>query len=532
MPLRLYSTLSRKIETFVPLEPGRVTFYCCGPTVYDYVGIHNARTFVVFDVIRRYLEYRGYAVRFAQNVTDIDDKIIRRANEQGADPIQWAKTYAEAYHSDMRRLRVRPPDVSPQATDTIPEIQALISRLMERNAAYTTESGVYFRVDAFPEYGKLSGRTPDDVRAGARVEVDEEKRDARDFALWKRAKIGEPWWESAWGAGRPGWHIECSAMVMKHLGETIDIHAGGADLTFPHHENEIAQSETATGRPFARYWLHGALMRVDGRRMGKSEGNFVRVRDALDRYPVEAVRLYLLSAHYRKPLEYSTAAIEEHIPPVRRLNACLDALEAYAGDASPLDTGHALADLASSTRERLTETVDDDLNFAGGLGVCFQFVTEANRFLAEHPVPDENDRRAAASAFRFLEGVVDLFGLRTSEPAVENARLEPVVRMTLALRTRARSERNWHVADALRRALTDSGVVVQDTRDGSTWSFEGSIPVDDAVERLVEAVIALRTAAQERQDGTSADELRDALASCGIALTDDATGTRWEWSTR
>jgi len=508
----LYNTLTRKIETFQPLEPGKVTFYCCGPTVYDYVGIHNARTFVVFDVIRRYLEYRGYSVRFVQNITDIDDKIIQRANERAADPLAWAETYAQAYLEDMRRLRVHPPDVSPRATETIPEIQALIARLLEKNAAYTTPTGVYFRVEAFPEYGKLSGRSAEDVKAGARVEVDEEKEDARDFALWKRAKIGEPWWESAWGCGRPGWHIECSAMAMKHLGETIDIHAGGADLTFPHHENEIAQSETATGRPFVRYWLHGALMRVGGRRMGKSEGNFVRVRDALDRYPVEAIRMYLLSAHYRKPLDYTPTAIEEHIPPVRRLNACRDALASYAEEVPPLEGNHPFVDLVAATRERFTETVDDDFNFVGGFGVLFQLVTEANRFLAEHPKPTEADRRAAACAVRFLDGVLDLFGLRAEENELDA--LQPLVEAALSLRSRARSERNWALADAVRAALTDAGIALHDTRDGTTWSLDDAAPsAEAAARRLVEALRALKDAAHERGDSSLADELEKILSS-------------------
>lgn len=484
MPLRLYNTLTRKLETFQPLEPGKVTFYCCGPTVYDYVGLHNARTFVVFDVIRRYLEYRGYSVRFAQNITDIDDKIILRAREQNADPLDWAKTYAEAYMEDMRRLDVRPPDISPRASGTIPEIQALIGRLLEKNAAYVTSSGVYFRVEAYPEYGKLSGRTAEDVRAGARVEVDEEKSDARDFALWKRAKIGEPWWESPWGKGRPGWHIECSAMALKHLGETIDIHAGGADLTFPHHENEIAQSETATGRPFVRYWLHGGLMRVGGHRMGKSEGNFVRVRDALEKYPVEAIRLYLLSAHYRKPLEYTEEAIAEHIPSVRRLNACLEALQTYAHQAPPLDANHPLVELVSKTRERFIETVDDDFNFVGGLGVCFQFVTEANRFLTEHPFPTESDRRAVATATRFLEEVLDLFGLRAT--AKNEPHLESLLRPLLELRSRARSEQNWPLADRLRNALHAAGVLVRDTREGTTWTL--LLSAEEVEKRLAELV--------------------------------------------
>ncbi|MBM3216122.1 cysteine--tRNA ligase [Candidatus Poribacteria bacterium] len=530
MALRLYNTLSRRIEDFVPLEPGKVRMYCCGPTVYDYIGIHNARTFVVFDAIRRYLEYRGFAVTFAQNVTDIDDKIIQRAQQNDADAIEWASRYAAAYAEDMLRLGVKPPSASPHATQTVEEIQQLIDRLLDAGAAYTTGSGVYFSVDEFPEYGKLSGRSPEDVRAGARVDVDEEKRDARDFALWKRGKIGEPWWESPWGKGRPGWHIECSAMVMKHLGESIDIHAGGADLMFPHHENEVAQSERATGKPFARYWMHGALVRIGGKRMGKSEGNFVRVRDALDRYPIEAIRLYLLSTHYRKPPDFTDTAIEEHIAPARRLNACLNALEKAADGAASSEDSHEFAAAVADARTRFVEVVDNDFNFVGGIGVLFEFVTTTNRFIAEHETLSASDRAALALGRDFLGEVFDMLGLRSRRTEDAGERLRALADAVLELRASARADKNWSLADALRDALLQHGVAINDARDGSGWALEEGASSAEAAVGIADVLVARRLDARHRKAWAEADALRDMLTSAGVRLSDTASGTTWEWA--
>ncbi|MBT3267625.1 cysteine--tRNA ligase [Candidatus Poribacteria bacterium] len=539
MAIRVHNTLTRRMEDFVPLTPGKVNMYCCGPTVYDYQGIHNARTFVTFDVIRRYLTHRGYDVTFAQNVTDIDDKIIQRAQENDADALEWAAKYAGEYAEDMAGLGVLPPDVAPRATETVPEMQSLITQLMDGDAAYETSSGVYYRVESFDEYGKLSNRSADDVRVSARIDVDEEKRDPRDFALWKRAKIGEPWWDSPWGRGRPGWHIECSAMVMKYFGTTADIHAGGADLIFPHHENEIAQSEKATGVPFARYWLHGALLRVGGEKMGKSLGNFITVRDAVAQYPTEAIRLFYLSTHYRKPLDYTPEAIAENVASARRLNRCVDALAAGADDAAPAKGGEPLADAAAVELVATTEAaaarfialVDDDFNFAGGLGVLFEFTHAANRFVDENAEPTDDARRAMATAAAFLDDVMGaVLGIRAGDPAGDSDRLSGLVSVAVVLRHQAREAKEWEQADRVRDALGASGVTLQDGRDGSGWELEAGVDEAEACSAIVDLVATLRVEARERREWDTADALRDALAQAGVQLLDTREGTKWEWS--
>ena len=537
MAIRVYNSLTRRLEDFVPRTPGKVTMYCCGPTVYDLQGIHNARTFVSFDVIRRYLTYRGFDVTFAQNVTDIDDKIIQRAQENDADALDWAAMYADEYAADMVSLGVLPPDVAPKASETVPEMQELIGQLVDGEAAYATDSGVYYSVESFDGYGKLSNRSADDVRAGARIDVDEEKRDPRDFALWKRAKIGEPWWDSPWGKGRPGWHIECSAMVMKYFGTTADIHAGGADLIFPHHENEIAQSEKATGEPFARYWLHGALLRVGGEKMGKSLGNFITVRDAAAQYPPEAIRLFYLSTHYRKPLDYTPQAIEENIASARRLNRCLDTLiqgsdgAAAFLDAEPEDAAaRELTKTVSAAKGRFIALVDDDFNFAGGLGVLFEFAHAANRFVAEVADATDDGRRAMATGAEFLGSVMgDLLGIRSDEDGA-SGRLSGLVDLSVALRQSARDAKDWATADRLRDTLVEAGEEVHDGRDGSGWELSPGSDEGGACSAVVELVIALRVEARERKEWDAADALRDALAAAGVQLLDSRDGTKWEWS--
>lgn len=539
MAIRLYNTLTRRMEDFVPLTPGKVNMYCCGPTVYDYQGIHNARTFVTFDVVRRYLRYRGFDVTFAQNITDIDDKIIARAQENGADALEWAATYADEYAADMVSLGVEPPDIAPRASEAVPEMQSLIGKLVEDDAAYPTSTGVYYSVASFEDYGKLSNRSVDDGRAGARIDIDDEKHDPRDFALWKRAKIGEPWWESPWGNGRPGWHIECSAMVMKYFGTTADIHAGGADLIFPHHENEIAQSEKATGKPFARYWLHGALLRVGGEKMGKSLGNFITVRDAAKQYPAEAIRLFYLSTHYRKPLDYTPEAIEENVTSARRLNRCVDALQAAADGARPLGDGETLPDAAcaemlattAASAERFVKLVDDDLNFAGGLGVLFEFVHAANRFVADHPDPTPDERRAMAAAAEFLDGIMRaVLGVRATAPGADSGRIAGLVTLAMDLRKNAREAKDWLAADRVRDALADAGVTLQDGRDGSGWELAAGADEAATCAAIVDMVIAQRIEARERQEWAAADALRDALAESGVQLLDTHAGTTWEWT--
>ena len=464
----------------MPLHEGKVLMYSCGPTVYDYFHIGNARTFLISDIIRRYLEYKGYTVTMAQNLTDIDDKIINRANEQGIEAAELAQKYVDAYFEDSSNLGIRAADVHPKATEHISEIISLIQALIDKQAAYEIDGDVYYRVNHFAEYGKLSHRKPEDLLAGARVEVDQRKEDPRDFDLWKRSKAEEPWWDSPWGKGRPGWHIECSAMAMKHLGETIDIHTGGHDLIFPHHENEIAQSEVATGKSFVRYWMHVAFLQIDGRRMGKSESNFIFVHDALEQYAPEAIRHFLISAQYRHPLDYNPTSLSESSSAVRRLNNCLDALKPYRdvnGDLSEAlnDAEAALSQAINTMRRDFGLAMDDDFNTAGALGAIFKFVGEVNQFLAatEDLASDEKSN-VLSQAYRRLIEVCDVLGIYAEEEVAsdEHAALtEQLMDLILEIRQDARQRKDWETADKIRDQLDQLNVELQDSRAGTTWKI-------------------------------------------------------------
>ena len=453
--------------------------YSCGPTVYDYFHIGNARTFLISDIVRRYLEYKGYTVTLVQNLTDIDDKIINRANEQGIDTSQLAQRYVDAYFDDSGKLGIRAADVHPRATEHISEIISLIQTLIDKQAAYEIDGDVYYRVNHFAEYGKLSRRNPEDLLAGARVEIDERKEDARDFDLWKKSKAEEPWWDSPWGKGRPGWHIECSAMAMKHLGETIDIHAGGHDLLFPHHENEIAQSEVATGKTFARYWMHVAFLQIDGRRMGKSERNFIFVHDAVQQYAAEAIRHFLISAQYRHPLDYNSTSLTESSSAVRRLNNCIDALRPYRdadGDSSEaLDDAEAacLREAINTMRHSFESTMDEDFNTAGALGAIFKFAGEVNQFLAAtEDQPSDLRRSLLSQAHKSLVEVCNVLGIYAEEEVAsdEHAALtEQLMSLILEVRQDARQRKDWETADKIRDQLEASNVELQDSRTGTTW---------------------------------------------------------------
>ena len=455
--------------------------YSCGPTVYDYFHIGNARTFLISDIVRRYLEYKGYTVTMAQNLTDIDDKIINRANEQGIDTSELAQKYVDAYFEDSSKLGIRAADVHPRATEHISEIIALIQTLIEKQAAYEIDGDVYYRVNHFEEYGKLSHRKPEDLLAGARVEVDERKEDPRDFDLWKRSKAEEPWWDSPWGKGRPGWHIECSAMAMKHLGETIDIHTGGHDLIFPHHENEIAQSEVVTGKTFARYWMHVAFLQIDGRRMGKSESNFIFVHDAVQQYAPEAIRHFLISAQYRHPLDYNPTSLTESSSAVRRLNNCLDALRPYRdvdGDLSEaLHDAEATRTLeAINTMHRNFESaMDEDFNTAGALGAIFKFVGEVNQFLtATEGISSDERGNVLSRAYKSLVDVCSVLGIYAEEEVASDAHAaltEQLMNLILEVREDARQRKDWETADKIRNQLEQLNVELQDSHGGTTWKI-------------------------------------------------------------
>ena len=461
--MQIYNSLTRKKETFVPLHEGKVGIYACGPTVYNYFHIGNARPFITFDVLRRQLEREGYEVTFVQNFTDIDDKMIRRANEEGITVRELADRFIAEYYKDAQALGIRPATVHPKATEHIPEIIALISRLIENGKAYATPAGdVYYRVSAFPGYGKLSGQNAEERETGAseRLDVETDKESPEDFALWKARKPGEPFWESPWGEGRPGWHIECSAMSMKYLGDTFDIHCGGKDLLFPHHENEIAQSEGATGKPYVRYWMHNGFINVDNRKMSKSLNNFFTVRDIAKEYDLEAVRLFMLSAHYRSPINFSRDQIESANASLNRLYAARDTLrfQKQNGEDRPLNEAEEAFVLRLKEYEkRFDDAMDDDMNTADALGAIFELVRDANVLAGKGM-----SRKAAEAALTSLQAVCGVLGLLTKE---EDALPEDIARL-VAERAEARKNRDWARSDALRDQITAAGYILEDTKQG------------------------------------------------------------------
>ena len=471
MALRIFNTLTRRKEDFVPLVAGEARVYVCGVTVYDLCHIGHARSAIVFDVMRRYLRFRNYEVTFIKNYTDVDDRIIRRANEEGVAASVVSERYIAEYQKDMASIGVQPADVEPKATEHIPQMIALIQRLIARGVAYTLEGDVYFEVRRFPSYGKLSGKNLDELEAGARVDVDERKRDPLDFALWKASKPGEPSWPSPWGPGRPGWHIECSAMAMQYLGETFDLHGGGEDLIFPHHENEIAQSEGATGKPFVRCWAHNGFVNLNFEKMSKSLGNTLWIRDMVQRHDPEALRLYFLGTHYRHPLEYADERISESAKALGRLRALVEEAGRVArGGPQPPGTGDAaLLDQVDAHVERFTSVMDDDFNTPQALAVLFDLL----RLLY-------GSREQGAGAGAFVVGVarlVDLArvlglleqGART-QPSIDpklKARIESLV----YLREQARKQRDFAEADRLRDELLALNVTLKDSRDGTTWTI-------------------------------------------------------------
>ena len=474
MAPRVFNTLTRGKEDLAPLHAGLVRMYVCGVTVYDLSHIGHGRSAIVFDVMRRYLKHRGHAVKFIKNFTDIDDKIIRKANQEGVSAQEISERYIEEYRTDMASLGVAPADIEPKATEHVPQMIALIERLIAKGVAYPVEGDVYFEVRRFPGYGKLSGKNLEELRAGARVEVDERKRDPMDFALWKATKPGEPSWKSPWGQGRPGWHIECSAMAMQYLGEVLDVHGGGEDLIFPHHENEIAQSEAATGKPFARYWLHNGFVNLAAEKMSKSLGNTLTIKDLVRRHDPEALRLYLLGTHYRHPLEFGDERIVEAGRALARLRSLKDEADRIASRGTPAPgPDHGLFDEVAAHRARFEAAMDDDFNTPQALGVLFDLA----RVL--HAARDQV-AQGTAGAGAFLLGVGELVMLARVLGLLEGARKEAVVDSQLKarieslvyLRQEARRQRDFGEADRLRDELARLGVIIEDTRDGTTWKLQ------------------------------------------------------------
>jgi len=474
MAIKIFNSLTRRKDEFVPLVVGQVRMYVCGVTAYDLCHIGHARSAIVFDVIRRYLMFTGLKVLFVKNYTDVDDKIIKRANKESVPAQEISERYIAEYRTDMASLGVLPGDQEPKATEHITAMIALIERLVRKGVAYVVDGDVYFEVRRFPAYGRLSGKNLEELQAGARVEVDERKRDPLDFALWKASKPGEPAWDSPWGPGRPGWHIECSAMSMQYLGEGFDIHGGGEDLIFPHHENEIAQSEAATGRRFVSYWIHNGFVNLASEKMSKSLGNTLTIRDMARRHDPEAIRLYLLQTHYRHPLEFSDERIEDAAKALNRLRALKDEADKIASKGTPRPgPDHGLFDDAAAHRNRFQAAMDDDFNTPQALGALFDLarVLYAGR---------DQVAQGAAGAGAFLMGVSELvilarvLGLleqeRRSGPAID-AQLKARIDSLVYLRQEARKRRDFGEADRLRDELVAMGVTLEDTRDGTTWKL-------------------------------------------------------------
>ncbi|MBR6239532.1 MAG: cysteine--tRNA ligase [Clostridia bacterium] len=451
--MRIFNSMTRTKQEFVPVHPGEARIYACGPTVYNYFHIGNARPFIVFDTLRRYLEYRGYKVTFVQNFTDVDDKMINNAAEQGITVKELGEKFIKEYFVDAKGLNIKPATVHPRATQHIKEIIDLIQKLIDNGHAYVAENGdVYYDTESFKGYGKLSGQRLQDLEMGARIEVNDIKKNPMDFALWKAKKPGEISWDSPFSEGRPGWHIECSAMSMKYLGEEIDIHGGGEDLKFPHHENEIAQSEGATGKQFAKYWMHNGFIKVNNEKMSKSLGNFFTVRDISQKYDLLAVRLFMLSSQYRNPINFSDDLIKQADTALERINNCRALLKYVAG----LGRSGESYDLSDS-RQKFIDAMDDDLNTADAIGVIFDLVTKANTAFSEN-----GDSESAAKTLSLLDELLDVLGLIRDE----DDSIPEEIQKLVDERTEARKNRDWAKADSLRDLIKEKGYELKDSKDG------------------------------------------------------------------
>ncbi len=462
--MKVFNTMTRQKEELVPITPGEYKIYACGPTVYNFIHIGNARPICVFDVLRRYLEFLGNKVTFVQNFTDIDDKIIKRANEEGISSHEVAEKYIAEYKKDAEGLGVKPATIHPKATENMDKIIEIVKSLEDKGYAYPLSDGsVYFRVRKFNEYGKLSHQAIDDLESGARIEADSEKEDPMDFCLWKAAKPGEPSWTSPWGEGRPGWHIECTAMIKNHLGETIDIHCGGQDLIFPHHENEIAQGECCTGHEYARYWMHNGYINVDNVKMSKSLGNFFTVRDVAEKYGYEPIKYMMIQSHYRMPLNYTLTVIESAKASLERMYTCRDNLD-FAIENAPTEMQGGeeefLAMLGEKKQAFIT-AMDDDLNTADAVAVIFDLVREINTFISA-----PHAKEALVKGAELFDALTNVLGILYNR---KKESLEDEVEELIAARQAARKEKNWAEADRIRDELKAMGIVLEDTPQGVKW---------------------------------------------------------------
>lgn len=460
--MKILNTLTRRKEEFVPINEGKVGIYVCGPTVYDYIHIGNARPMIVFDTLRRYLEYKGYDVNYVSNFTDVDDKIIKRANEEGVDASVISERYIAEVKKDMAALNVREATTHPKATEEIPDMIEMVKTLIEKGYAYEVNGTVYFRTRKFKDYGKLSKKNIDDLRSGNRdllVSGVDEKEDPLDFVLWKPKKEGEPSWPSPWGDGRPGWHLECSVMSKKYIGDVIDIHAGGEDLVFPHHENEIAQSEAANGTEFARYWMHNGFLKINNEKMSKSLGNFFTVREIAEKYPLQVIRFFMLSAHYRSPLNFSADLVEASKNGLERILTAVDRLKSISGTEGEVDK--AVADEMDAFVKKYEAAMDDDLNTADAISVIFELVKYANVNVTE-----ESTKATVELVLNTVTKLCDILGIITEK---KKEILDSDIEALIEERQDARKAKNFARADEIRDQLSDMGIILEDTREGVKW---------------------------------------------------------------
>ena len=460
--MKILNTLTRRKEEFVPINEGKVGIYVCGPTVYDYIHIGNARPMIVFDTLRRYLEYKGYDVNYVSNFTDVDDKIIKRANEEGVDASVISERYIAEVKKDMAALNVREATTHPKATEEIPDMIEMVKTLIEKGYAYEVNGTVYFRTRKFKDYGKLSKKNIDDLRSGNRdllVSGVDEKEDPLDFVLWKPKKEGEPSWPSPWGDGRPGWHLECSVMSKKYIGDVIDIHAGGEDLVFPHHENEIAQSEAANGTEFARYWMHNGFLKINNEKMSKSLGNFFTVREIAEKYPLQVIRFFMLSAHYRSPLNFSADLVEASKNGLERILTAVDRQKSISGTEGEVDK--AVADEMDAFEKKYEAAMDDDLNTADAISVIFELVKYANVNVTE-----ESTKATVELVLNTVTKLCDILGIITEK---KKEILDSDIEALIEERQAARKAKNFARADEIRDQLSDMGIILEDTREGVKW---------------------------------------------------------------
>lgn len=464
--MQIFNTLRRRKEEFVPVEEGKVRMYVCGPTVYDYFHIGNARSFLMADIIQRYFRYKGYEVTFAMNLTDVDDKIIKKANEEGVEAAEIAERYTKAFFEDIEKLKVKKADIYPRATEHMPEIIDLVKKLEEKGKAYSVEGDVFYDVHKFEGYGKLSGKKLDELEVGARIDVNDKKANPLDFALWKKAKPDEPYWASPWGNGRPGWHVECSAMSMKHLGETFDIHAGGHDLIFPHHENEIAQSEGATGKPFAKYWIHFGFLNIQNEKMSKSLGNFFTAREILKKYSAAAIRLFFCQTHYASPLSFSDQLLDTAVKALEKFSNLFDTLNEKL---EQRNSGGEYPDFnIQDYYDKFNAAMDDDFNTPKAVAVIFDFLRDVNRIISENA---ELDLNFYNDVLKYLnetaEGVLGILPSVNESNSNTDSLENELIQLLIDLRLKAKADKNYAMADEIREKMAELGLILQDSKSGT-----------------------------------------------------------------